>query len=125
MLRIFVGNPFSVSLILGAEKVWIREGGGKYQVFLSKIFCLTVPRNFVGRPFSVSLLLGAEKVWIGDRGEYQVFLLKIFCLTVPKKKNFVSEHFCAVFQKSFGCEKMEERRGSIKIFRRKLLMSQC
>ena len=59
VLRIFVGNPFGVSLLLGAEKVWIREGG-KYQVFLSKIFCLTVPRNFVGRPCSVSLLLGAQ-----------------------------------------------------------------
>ena len=26
VLRIFVGNPFGVSLLLGAEKVWIREG---------------------------------------------------------------------------------------------------
>ena len=27
VLRIFVGNPFSVSLLSGAEKAWIREGG--------------------------------------------------------------------------------------------------
>ena len=37
VLRIFVGNPFGVSLLLGAEKVWIREGGGSI-----KFFC----RNF-------------------------------------------------------------------------------
>ena len=27
VLRNFVGKPFSVSLLSGAEKVWIREGG--------------------------------------------------------------------------------------------------
>ena len=43
----------------------------------------------------MSLLSGAEKVWIRERGEYQELLSKNFCLTVPK--NFVGEHFCAVF----------------------------
>ena len=78
--------------------------GVEYQDFPSKKFCLTVPRNFVGRPFSVSLLSGAEKVWIRERGEYQGFLSKIFCLRVPKF--FVGEPFCSVFQKKFGCEKV-------------------
>ena len=36
-------------------------GGGEYQDFPSKIFCLTVPKNFVGQPFSVSLISGIEK----------------------------------------------------------------
>ena len=76
--RNFVGKPFSVSLLSGAEKVWIRERV-ENQDFPSKTFCLTVPRNFVGRPFSVSLLSGAEKVWIRERREYQDFLEKIFC----------------------------------------------
>ena len=35
--RNFAGKPFSVSLLSGAEKVWIREGVGSI-----KIFC----RNF-------------------------------------------------------------------------------
>ena len=47
--RNFVGKSSSVSLLSGAEEVWIREG--EYQVFLSTFFCLTVPKNFVGEPF--------------------------------------------------------------------------
>ena len=40
------------------------EGGGKeYQGFLSKIFCLTVPKIFVGEPSSVSLISGIEKFY--------------------------------------------------------------
>ena len=70
----------------------------------------------------MSLLSGAEKVWIREGGVSRVSV-EIFFLTVPK--NFVGEPFCAVFQKIFGCEKMDERGGSIKRFRRKLLMSQC
>ena len=42
--RNFVGKPFSVSLLSGAEEVWIRKGVGSF-----KIFC---------RQFSVS---SAEK----------------------------------------------------------------
>ena len=54
------GESFSVSLISGVEKVWIR-GGGEYQDFPSKIFCLTVPKIFVGEPFRVSLISSIEK----------------------------------------------------------------
>ena len=63
MLRNFVGNPLSVSLLSGAEKVWIRERG-EYQDFLSKISCLTVPKNFVGEPFCAVFqkISGSEKV---------------------------------------------------------------
>ena len=32
-----------------------------YYDFLSKIFCLTVPKIFVGEPYSVSLISGIEK----------------------------------------------------------------
>ena len=46
-----------------------RRGGGEYQHFPSKIFCLTVPKFSVAKPFSVSLFSGIEKVWIrGGRG---------------------------------------------------------
>ena len=45
-----------------------RGGGGEYQHFPSKFFCLTVPKFSVGKPFSVSLISGIEKVW-KRRGE--------------------------------------------------------
>ena len=63
MLRNFVGNPFSVSLLSGAEKFWIREGG-EYEDFLSKNFRLTVLKNFVGEPFCALFqkIFGSEKV---------------------------------------------------------------
>ena len=40
--------------------------GGEYQKFLSKIFCLTVPKNFVGEPFSVSIISGIEKFYASE-----------------------------------------------------------
>ena len=64
MPKIFVEEPFSVSLIAGTEKVWTREGVGEYQDFPSKIICLTLPKLFVEEPFRVSLIAGTEKVWI-------------------------------------------------------------
>ena len=77
MPKNFVGEPFSVSLISGAEKVWIREGG-EYQDFPSKILCLTVPRISVGESFSVAIISGIEKVWIREGGvsrfSFEIFL---------------------------------------------------
>ena len=67
MLKISVGESFTVAIISGIEKVWIRDGG-EYQDFPSQIFCLTVLKNFVGEPFSVSLIAGTEKVWIRRAG---------------------------------------------------------
>ena len=40
----FVGESFSVSLTSGPEKIWIKEGGGVYQDFPSKIFCLSAEK---------------------------------------------------------------------------------
>ena len=76
-----------------------------YHNFPSKIFCLTVPKIFVGESFSVSLISGIEKIYASE-GYTTIFdfLSIFFCLTVPK--NFVGEPFCAVFQKSFGSEKL-------------------
>ena len=56
------GGCFSVSLISGIEKVWIR-GGGEYQDFPSNNICLTVPKFFVGEPFRVPLISGTEKLY--------------------------------------------------------------
>ena len=52
--------------ISGSEKHYGSEGGGEYQNFLSKIFCLTKPKNFVGEPFSVSLISGIEKFYASE-----------------------------------------------------------
>ena len=46
-----VGEPFSVSLISGIEKVFASEAYVTIFDFLSKVFCLTVPKVFVREPF--------------------------------------------------------------------------
>ena len=43
-------ESFTVALFSGTEKVWIREGGGGYQIFPSKNFCLTAPKSPHGNP---------------------------------------------------------------------------
>ena len=85
------------------KSLWIRGGGGEYQNFPSKTFCLTVPKNFVGEPFRVSLISGIGKI-LCFRGLCHDFPSKIFCLTVPK--HFVEEPFYAAFQKISGGEKV-------------------
>ena len=59
-----------------------RGGGGKYEDFQSKFFCLTVPKIFVGEPFSVSLISGIEKVWIRGGGR---------SIKILRRKIFVSQ----------------------------------
>ena len=65
--NIFIAEPFSVSLISGTEKVWIRGGRG-YQDFPPKFSCLTVPKNCVGESLTVALISGIEKVWMREGG---------------------------------------------------------
>ena len=72
-------ESFTVALISGTEKVWIRGAG--YQDFPSKKPCLTIAEKSVGESFTVALVSGIGKVW--------------------------------------------RRGGSIKIFRRKFLVSEC
>ncbi len=48
--KIFVGEPFSVSLISGMQKFLCFRG--LCHDFQSKIFCLAVPKHFVEEPFS-------------------------------------------------------------------------
>ena len=58
------------------KSLWIR-GRWKYQNFLSKSFCLSVPKNFVGEPFSVSLISGIGKI-LCFRGLCHYFPSKFF-----------------------------------------------
>ena len=60
MLKFLVRETFSVSLISGMEKLFASDGYVTIFDFLSKFFCLTVPKNFVREPFRVSLISGME-----------------------------------------------------------------
>ena len=61
---------------LVAKSLWIR-GRGKYEDFLSKNFCLTVPKIFVGEPFSVSLISSIENIYALE-GYVTIFCRKYF-----------------------------------------------
>ena len=65
MPKLFVGESFTVELVSGIGKVWIRGG---YPEFLWKVFRLTVPKFSVRGSF-VALMSGTEKVWIRGRGK--------------------------------------------------------
>ena len=60
-----------------------------YHDFLSKVFCLTVPKNFVGEHFGVSKNFEWWKFFMHQSGGYQVSSSKTFYHTKPKK--FVRE----------------------------------
>ena len=61
----FIGEPFTVALISGIEKIRIREG--EYQKLPSKTFCLTVPTfSVVGIP-SVFLQFQVSKSFMLQR----------------------------------------------------------
>ena len=60
-----------------------KGGGGEYQKFPLKIFCLTVPKNFVGEPFSESLISGIEKLYASE-GYVTIFCRKILSRSTEK-----------------------------------------
>ncbi len=62
-------NPFVLCFRKNpvVKNFWIR-GGGEYQYFPSKIFCLTEPIIFVGESFPVALISGTEQIWIRGGG---------------------------------------------------------
>ena len=115
-----VVEPFSVSLIAGTEKVWIREGVGEYQHFPSKIICLTVPKQlFVEEPFSVSLIAGTENVWIREGGVSRFSV-----------EDFLSHSAESFRRRTFSCftncgyrKSLDKTGGSIKILRRRFFVS--
>ena len=62
----FVEEPFCVSKNFCLSKnVKDKRGGGGYQDFPSKIFCLTMPKNFVEEPFCAVFqeISGSQKVY--------------------------------------------------------------
>ena len=57
------GTLLCFTKFLVSKKVVDKRGGGgrEYHDFMSKIFCLTVPKIFIGESFGVSLISGFEK----------------------------------------------------------------
>ena len=83
--RNFVGKHFSVSLLSGAEKDWIREGLGSMKIFFRN-FSSHSAEDFCRETLYCFTTFGCRKSF--DKrggGDYQDFLSKIFFLTVPKK----------------------------------------
>ncbi len=103
MPKNFLGESFTVALISGTEKVWIRRGSIK--IFRGKFFSFTVPKSFVGEAFIVSVFSGPEKSYASE-GYVAIFVLpsKVFCLTLPK--SFAGEPFSTVFQEVSGSGKV-------------------
>ena len=100
--EISVMESFTVALISGMEKVWIRGGGvSRFSVenFLSHRTEKTSPGNHsVFQKFS-----GKEKFFMDKRGGVTIFR-RSFCLTVPKY--FIGEHFGVsenFFYRKFSC----------------------
>ena len=66
-------------------------GGGEFHDFLSKFFCLRVPKNSVGwESFSVSIVSGTEKFWLRGGREGLSFYVE----------NFLS-HITEIFRRGF------------------------
>ena len=67
-----------------------KKGRENHHDFLSKLFCLTVPKLLIEEPFCGSETLRYGK-FSSIKGGYQDFRPKIFCLTVPE--HFLGERF--------------------------------
>ena len=120
MPKIFVGESFTVALISGIEKVWIKGGG--YQEFPSKIICLTVPKTLAGEPFRVSQHLPTRKVYELEGVGVSGFYVENF-LSQCTEKFRRGTLWCFTI---FGYRKSLDKSGeSIKISRRKFFVSQC
>ena len=117
-----MGESFSVSIFSGIENFFASEGYVTTFNFLSKIFCLTVPKTSVGGILFCFNNSGYRKS-LGRSGQYQFFPSKFLCLTVPKI-SIGGEPFSVSLVSAI--EKVCVRGGgSIKSFRRKLFFSQC
>ena len=113
--KIFVGQPFSVSLISGIIYFYASES-------YITIFCRIFLTHIAEKTRRGTLLYCVSEnfryrieLWTRRCGEYQNFPSKIFCLTVLR--NFVGQPFQAVFQKTSGGENfMDKKEGEVSRF---------
>ena len=80
MPKTSVGESFTVAIISGIEKVWIRGGGGGVSRFSVENFLSHSAEKFHGLPFNVSEILGYRKI-----------LCIIGGITSFRRKSFVSQ----------------------------------
>ena len=106
----------------GSKKIYEKEVGWGHQDFLSKVFCLLVPKNFIGEPFSVSLISVTEKLYASE-GYVTNFRRKIF---VSQYQNISKRNRSVLCFSKFPVAKcFWIRRGSIKVLRGNFVVSQC
>ena len=67
--KIFVGESFTVALISGTGKVWIRRGVSRFYV---ENFLSHGAENLCRESFTVALISVTEKVWIRG-GSIKIF----------------------------------------------------
>ena len=84
------------------------EGRREYHDFLSKIFCLTVPKNFVGETFSVSLISGIER-FCASESYATIFCRNFFCLSAEKFRR--GTFLICVSEKIWYRKKIMDKRG--------------
>ena len=116
MPKSFVGEHFSVSLILGIEKVYPSEGYVTIFEILSSFLCVTVPKKFVGEPFAVSLIAGIKKFWMRGWREYRDFPSKFLthCTEFFHWKTLWS--FRKILSKKIFQHRMRGHLGFVKFF---------
>ena len=114
MRKVSVGESFTVAVICGSEKVYGQEGGGEYQDFPSKIFCLTVPKISVAESFTVALIL--RRKGLGRRRGIKIFRRKNFVSQCRKVRTEIL--YCCI---SFGYRKNLDKRGEYQDFPSKIL----
>ena len=105
---------------LGTKKLYASEGYVTTFDFLSKIFCLTVPKCFVGEPCVLCFRkFPIAKNFMDRRRGVSRFPVEVFCLTVPKISVGGSLYCFTIV----GYRKVWIRGGGIKIFRRNFFPS--
>ena len=106
MPKISVGESFTVALISGIEKVWIRGGGGVSRSSVEN-FLSHSAENLPRRTLYCCINFGYRKSLEKRGGGIKIFRRKFFCVTVPK--NSVGEPFIVALIS--GIEKVWIRGG--------------
>ena len=103
-----VGDPFSLSIIPGIEKYWMRGWCGGMSRFSVGNFLSHSAEKRLGEPFSHSSVLGIEKVWIsggGRKGVSQVSVESFLSHNAEIFSGGTLQCCVSVFQKNSGSKK--------------------
>ena len=104
-------------------KKFMDKMGAEYQEFAWKKFLSHSAENFRRGILYCCINFGYRKSLDKRGGGVSRYSVENFCLTVPK--NFVGESFTLALFSGIGKVWIRGRGGSVKIFRRKIFVSQC